>query len=126
MQVLVDTSVWIDHLHRSEPELVALLRETLVVIHPAVLGELACGTILNRQELLSLWLSLPRVANVSFEEALALLENRMLWGRGLGWTDIQLLASALVSQTMLWTRDRLLRQIADQLRISGLQEGKSG
>jgi predicted nucleic acid-binding protein len=118
MQVLADTSVWIDHLHRSEPELVALLRETLVVMHPAILGELACGTIPDRQELLSLWLSLPRVANVSFEEALALLENRMLWGRGLGLTDIQLLASALVSRTMLWTRDHLLRQIADQLSVA--------
>jgi predicted nucleic acid-binding protein len=118
MQVLADTSVWIDHLHRSEPELVALLRETLVVMHPAILGELACGTIPGRQELLSLWLSLPRVGNVSFEEALALLENRMLWGRGLGLTDIQLLASALVSRTMLWTRDHLLRQIADQLSLA--------
>ena len=117
MQVLVDTSVWIDHLHRTDPELVVLLRETLVVMHPAVLGELACGTLPNRQELLSLWLALPRVAPVSFEEALALLENRMLWGRGLGWTDIHLLASALVSRTMLWTRDNLLRQTADQLFI---------
>ena len=86
-------------------------------MHPAVLGELACGTIPNRQEFLALWLALPRLANVSFEEAMALLENRMLWGRGLGWTDIQLLASALVSRTMLWTRDRLLRHTADQLLI---------
>jgi predicted nucleic acid-binding protein len=117
MQVLVDTSVWIDHLHRTDPELVALLRETLVVMHSAVLGELACGTIPNRREFLSLCLALPRVANVSFEEALALLENRMLWGRGLGWTDIHLLAATLVSRTLLWTRDRLLRDAADQLRI---------
>jgi predicted nucleic acid-binding protein len=117
MQVLVDTSVWINHLHRTDPELVALLRETLVVMHPAVLGELACGTIPNRQEFLALWLALPCLANVSFEEAMAFLENRMLWGRGLGWTDIQLLASALVSRTILWTRDRLLRHTADQLLI---------
>jgi len=117
MQVLVDTSVWIDHLHRTDPELVTLLRETLVVMHPAVLGELACGTIPNRQEFLSLWLALPRVANVSFEEALALLENRMLWGKGLGWTDIQILASTLVTGTMLWTWDRLLQRSADQLLI---------
>jgi predicted nucleic acid-binding protein len=117
MQVLVDTSVWINHLHRTDPELVALLRETLVVMHPAVLGELACGTIPNRQEFLALSLALPCLANVSFEEAMAFLENRMLWGRGLGWTDIQLLASALVSRTILWTRDRLLRHTADQLLI---------
>ena len=117
MQVLVDTSVWIDHLHRADPDLVALLRETRVLMHPSVLGELACGRLPNRQEFLSLWLALPRVAEVSFEEALSLLENRMLWGRGLGWTDIHLLASVLVSRTMLWTRDRLLRATATQLRI---------
>ena len=118
MQVVVDTSVWIDHLHRTDSELVTLLRETLVVMHPAVLGELACGTIPNRQEFLSLWLTLPRIGNVSFEEAFALLENKTLWGRGLGWTDIHLLASTLVSRTMLWTRDRLLRHTARQLLIS--------
>ena len=117
MQVLVDTSVWIDHLHRGDPELVALLRETLVVMHPAVLGELACGTLPNRQEFLALWLSLPRVNSVSFEEAITLLENKMLWGRGLGWTDIHLLATALVSRTMLWTRDRILRHAAEELLI---------
>jgi predicted nucleic acid-binding protein len=117
MLVLVDTSVWIDHLHRSDPELVALLWETRVVTHSAVLGELACGSIPNRQEFLALWLALPRVGSVSFEEAMALLENRKLWGRGLGWTDVQLLASTLVSGSMLWTRDRLLLHAAGQLLI---------
>ena len=117
MQVLVDTSVWIDHLHRIDAELVALLGENLVVMHPAVLGELACGIIPNRQEFLALWFSLSRVADVTSEEAMALLENRMLWGRGLGWIDIHLLASTLVSGTILWTRDRLLRHTADQLLI---------
>ena len=118
MKVLVDTSVWINHLHRTQPELVALLRDTLVVMHPAVIGELACGTIPNRQEFLALWLSLPRVASVSFEEAMGLLEKRTLWARGLGWTDLQLLASALISRTMLWTLDRRLRHTADQLLVS--------
>jgi predicted nucleic acid-binding protein len=118
MQVLVDTSVWIDHLHRADPELVALLRGTRVVMHPGVLGELACGSIPNRQELLSLWSSLPRVADVSFEEAIAFLEHKRLWGRGLGWTDVHLLAATLVSKTMLWTRDRLLREAADELLIA--------
>jgi predicted nucleic acid-binding protein len=118
MRVLVDTSVWIDHLHRSDPNLVALLESTQVVMHPAVLGELACGMMRNRQELLSLWLALPCVVEVSSAEALALLENRRLWGRGLGWIDVHLLGSALVSQARLWTRDHLLRLAARQLRIS--------
>jgi hypothetical protein len=117
MEVLVDTSVWIDHLHRADYELVALLRETRVLMHSAVLGELACGRIQNRQEFLFLLSALPRATEVSFEEALSLLENRMLWGRGLGWMDIHLLASVLVSRTMLWTRDRLLRVAAGQLLI---------
>ena len=118
MQVLVDTSVWIDHLRRADTELVALLQEASVLMHPAVLGELACGRIPNRQKLLALWLALPRVLTVSFEEAFALVENRMLWGRGLGWTDIHLLASALLSRTTLWTKDRVLRHAAQELSIS--------
>ena len=118
MQVLVDTSVWIDHLRRADAQLVALLQQARVLMHPAVLGELACGRIPNRQKLLALWLALPRVLTVSFEEAFALVENRMLWGRGLGWTDIHLLASALVSRTALWTRDQVLRYAAQELSIS--------
>jgi predicted nucleic acid-binding protein len=117
MQVLVDTSVWIDHLHRTDTELVALLQRTRVVMHPGVFGELSCGSIPNRQELLSLWLWLPRVADVSFEETIAFLEQRKLWGRGLGWTDVHLLAATLVSKTMLWTRDRLLQEAAGELLI---------
>jgi predicted nucleic acid-binding protein len=117
MQVLVDTSVWIDHLHRTDPGLVALLEKSLVVMHPAILGELGCGSIPNRAEFLAHWLTLPRLAGVSFEEAMALLEKRKLWGRGLGWTDIQLLASALISRSMLWTRDRLLLDAAAKLLI---------
>ena len=76
MRVLVDTSVWIDHLRRSDPNLVALLKSTQVVMRPAVLGELACGMIPNRQELLPLWFALPCVVEVSSAEALGLLEDR--------------------------------------------------
>jgi predicted nucleic acid-binding protein len=118
MLVLVDTSVWIDHLRRADAQLVALLQEARVLMHLAVLGELACGRISNRQTLLALWLALPRVVTVSFEEALGLVENRKLWGRGLGWTDIHLLASALVSRTTIWTRDQVLRRAAQELSIS--------
>jgi predicted nucleic acid-binding protein len=117
MLVLVDTSVWIDHLRRVNVQLVVLLQEARVLMHPAVLGELACGNIPDRQMILGLCLALPRIATVSFEEAFALVENRQLWGRGLGWTDIHLLASVLVSNTTLWTRDRVLRQAAHWLSI---------
>jgi len=117
MQVLVDTSVWIDFLRRGEAQLVALLQETRVLMHPAVLGELACGSIPNRQRLLALWLALPPIVTVSFEEAFALVENRALWGRGLGWTDVHVLASTLVSGTTLWTRDRVPRHVAQELSV---------
>jgi hypothetical protein len=72
----------------------------------------------NRQELLSLWFALPWVVEVSSAEAIGLLEDRRLWGLGLGWIDIHLLGSALVSQARLWTRDHPLRHAAGQLRIS--------
>jgi predicted nucleic acid-binding protein len=117
MFVLVDTSVWIDHLHRTDPDLVALLRANLVVMHPAVIGELACGNIPDRRNFIELWLALPRIGEVSFEEAMALLENTPLWGRGLGWTDVHLLAAALVHRVRLWTRDRLLKEACRRLDI---------
>jgi predicted nucleic acid-binding protein len=118
MSVLVDTSVWINHLRHRDLNLVALLRTTRVVIHPMVLGELACGDIPNRPQFLSLCSALPRAVEITTAEALNLLEERRLWGRGFGWTDVHLLGSALVSQVRLWTQDRSLDRTATQLRIS--------
>jgi len=104
MNVLVDTSVWIDHLDRSDPGLVALLQASEVVMHSAVLGELACGTLPNRRELLSLWSALPTAAEVSPAEALRLIEERRLCGKGLGWADVLLIGSTLLSPARPWTR----------------------
>jgi predicted nucleic acid-binding protein len=118
MNVLVDASVWIDHLHRSDPGLVALLRSCEVVMHSAVLGELACGTLPNRRELLSLWSALPSAAEVSPAEALQLIEEKRLWGKGLGWTDVLLIGSALLSPARLWTRDRPLSRAANALGLA--------
>lgn len=117
MPVLVDASVWIDHLHRSNVKLVALLQTSQVVMHPAVLGELACGTLPNRQKLILLWSALPRAAEVSAVEALRLIEQQRLWGKGLGWTDVLLLGSAVLSNVRLWTRDRPLQQAANELGL---------
>ena len=118
MSVLVDASVWIDHLHHSDPGLVALLQSSEVVMHPAVLGELACGTLPNRRELLSLWSALPAAAEVSPAEALRLIEDRQLWGKGLGWTDVLLIGSTLLSPARLWTRDRPLFRAAKGLGLA--------
>jgi len=118
MNVLVDSSVWIDHLHRSDAGLVALLQASEVVMHSAVLGELACGTFPNRRELLSLWSALPPAAEVSPAEAIGLIEEKRLRGKGLGWTDILLIGSSLLSSARLWTRDRPLLRAANELGIA--------
>ena len=118
MNVLVDASVWIDHLHRSDPGLVALLHASEVVMHSAVFGELACGTLPNRRTLLSLLSALPPAAEVSPGEALRLIEQNRLWGKGLGWTDVLLIGSTLLSSASLWTRDRPLLRAAKQLGLS--------
>jgi hypothetical protein len=116
--MLVDTSVWIDHFHRMDPSLVAALDQGDVECHEFVLGELACGTLPHRDEVLALIETLPRVAPVARAEALALVAERRLWGRGLGWVDVNLLAAARAAGRRLWTRDRRLRRVARDLDIA--------
>jgi predicted nucleic acid-binding protein len=115
--ILVDTSVWIDHLRRGNPRLKALLLETRTLTHPFILGELACGSIQNRQGVISLLRTLPECACAEHDEVLALLENERLYGRGIGWIDAHLLASARLSRSGLWTLDRRLARIASTLGI---------
>jgi predicted nucleic acid-binding protein len=117
--MLVDTSVWVDHLHRSVVALAEALEREEVVTHPFVIGELACGTLARRREVLDLLDALPRIAVAPDEEALALIERRRLMGRGLGYIDVHLLASVLISdETELWTRDRHLLSAAHDLHIA--------
>jgi len=115
---LVDTSVWIQHFRTREVELAALLEQSRVLIHPFVVGELACGTFRRRQEVLSLLARLDHVPKASDAEALELVETRQLMGRGLGWVDVHLIASCLISSARLWTLDRRLKREADRLGIS--------
>ncbi|MCB1865482.1 MAG: type II toxin-antitoxin system VapC family toxin [Chromatiales bacterium] len=116
--LLVDTSIWVDHLRQGEPRLVALLEREEVLIHPFVIGELACGNLSNCQELLSLLGELPAINPITHDEALALIEHHQLMGRGLGWIDIHLLGSAMVAGAGFWTRDRRLREAADNLNVA--------
>jgi predicted nucleic acid-binding protein len=107
--ILVDTSVWIDHLHEGEPALVELLERSMVLQHPLVTGELAVGAIAGREAVLSALSGLSGAAVASHEEAMHLIEERELYGRGLGLVDIHLLASTLLGPaTILWTRDKRL------------------
>ncbi len=120
--VLVDTSVWIDHFRRGTPELVLLLENDLVLMHPMVLGELACGNAKNRTELLAGLGKLPQATEARHSEVLAFLEQARLWGKGLGWVDMHVLAAVKLSGARLWTRDAGL-QVAAERCGAGLFSG---
>lgn len=114
--ILADTSVWIDHLRRGSPELARLLEAGDVLVHPFVIGELACGNLRNRSEILDLLAGLPAAVTASDAEVLHFVGERRLAGKGIGWVDAHLLASiALTEDARLWTRDRRLATIADRL-----------
>ena len=117
--ILADTSVWIAHLRAGEPRLRALLEEGQVLLHPFVLGELACGNLRKRAEVLAHLRRLDAVPPVSDEEAHRLLEHHHLAGKGLGWVDVHLLASCLVAGAKLWTFDRRLAETAEELGLAG-------
>lgn len=119
MTVLADTSVWIDHLRRANPELVGLLDQGAVAVHPFVVGELACGNLLNRQEILDLLQALPQAPLAEHVEALRFVEDHRLSGSGLGWIDIHLLASARLGDLQLWSLDKALTAAAAGLERPG-------
>ena len=114
--ILVDTSVWIDHLRSGEPALVEALEGGRVLIHPFVLGELACGNLEKRDEVLRLLGGLPAAPTATDPEVLGLIERRALMGRGIGYIDVRLLAStALAGDARMWTRDGRLVAAAAEL-----------
>jgi predicted nucleic acid-binding protein len=117
--ILVDTSVWVEHLRAGNATLVAELGAGRVLAHPFVIGELACGNLRNRHEVLDLLGRLPAVPAATHAEALGFLERRALMGRGIGFIDVHLLASAaLATPARLWTRDRRLAAVAAELGLA--------
>lgn len=115
--ILVDTSVWVEHFRAGSDRLKTLLLEEQVLCHPFIIGELACGWLRNRREILSMLRVLPPAQPVKHEEVLSFLEARRLYGRGLGWVDAHLLASTLLTGCALWTLDKPLRRAAASLDI---------
>jgi predicted nucleic acid-binding protein len=116
--ILVDTSVWVDHLRKGAPGLVAALEQGMVLTHPFVVGEIACGNLRNRSEVLGLLGELPAAPIVTDGEALDFIERRALMGRGIGYIDVHLLASvALAGAAQLWTRDQRLAAVAEDLKL---------
>ena len=117
--ILVDTSVWVEHLRSGNARLAEELETGRVLVHPFVIGELACGTLGNRRQVLDLLARLPSAPIATHAEALGFLERRSLMGRGIGFIDVHLLASvALAGQGQLWTRDRRLAVIANELHLA--------
>ncbi len=116
--VLVDTSVWIEHFRHSRPALMDLLIDEHVLTHPFVIGELACGNLKHRHRILADLRNLPAGKSASHDEVLQLIEDRRLWGKGLGWVDGHLFASALLTGCQFWTLDGRLRQVARAIGIA--------
>jgi predicted nucleic acid-binding protein len=119
MRILADTSVWVEHLRVGSSSLSAQLEEGLVVVHPFVIGELACGNLRNRAELLGLLEQLPAAVVATANEALRFIESHRLMGRGVGYIDVHLLASAALSgDVRLWTLDRRLATVASGMKLA--------
>jgi len=117
MRVLVDTSVWIDHLRHGDATLASALEEGNVLTHPCVIGELACGNLRRRWEILRLLGELPQAPVASNAEVLEFIERRHLMGRGIGFVDAHLLASVtLAGSARLLTTDRRLAEVATQVQ----------
>jgi predicted nucleic acid-binding protein len=118
MPTLVDTSVWIDHFRSDSPVLRRLLDEDLALCHPLVIGEVACGNLKQRSMVLESMAVLPTTPTIDYQELLVFLDSHKLFGQGLGWIDVHLLASAVLLQVTLWTLDQSLRLAARKLRCS--------
>ncbi len=114
--ILVDTSVWVDHLRGGDARLADLLERGAVVMHPFVVGEIACGSLNDRSSILQLLRDLPAAVIAENEEVLGFVERHLLYAKGIGYVDAHLLASAALTKgAALWTRDRRLRVAAEDL-----------
>jgi predicted nucleic acid-binding protein len=116
--VLVDTSVWVSHLHDGNVGLDKLLNDGEVVSHPFIVGELACGNLKNRREILIYLQSIPIAILAEDGEVLKFIENYQLMGKGLGYIDVHLIAAALLTDTPLWTFDKTLDKITKKIGIN--------
>ena len=117
--ILVDTSIWVDHLRSGDSRLADLLDRSLVLAHPFVTGELACGNLRKREEILRLLNSLPQSPTASPAEALHFIERNKLMAQGIGYIDAHLLAAtALAENALLWTTDKRLKRVAISMQLA--------
>jgi predicted nucleic acid-binding protein len=115
---LVDTSVWVNHLRHGDARLAQLLTDNGAGLHPFVQGEIAAGNLKNRAATLGYLALLPQAAIAPEGEVHRLLESRRLWGTGLGWVDLHVLASAMISAWNLYTVDRRMKEAAEAMGIA--------
>src|SRR3972149_8378229 len=115
--VLVYTSIWVLHLQEGNVKLERLLNDGDVVCHPFIVGELACGNLRNRLEILSLLQALPMATQAEHEDVMQFIDNYSLMGKGLGYIDMHLLASALLTEVPIWTLDKKLDEVSTELGI---------
>jgi len=116
--ILVDTSVWVAHLRQGATSLEELLLADRVLCHPFVVGELACGNLKNRSEILIHLKTLPQAIQAKQEEVLQFIDKYGLMGKGLGYIDMHLLASARLTGVLLWTLDKKLKEVAVKLGLA--------
>jgi len=116
--ILVDTSVWVSHLRDGNTDLANLLNNGKVLCHPLIVGELACGNLKDRALIISFLQLLPMSIEAEHEEVLSFIENNRLMGKGIGYVDVQLIASAVLTGVPIWTFDKKLAQVADDLHIT--------
>lgn len=117
--ILVDTSIWIDHLRQGDPTLVRLLSAGQVLAHPFITGELALGSLRNRAAVLDALDELPRASVATDQEVLRFIETAQLFGQGIGYIDAHLLAAVrLAPGSRLWTRDKRLHGVSQRLDLA--------
>jgi len=116
--ILVDTSVWVDHLRRGNARLVRVLEDAAVVCHSFVLGELTLGNLARDREVTRLLAELPVAPSIDHDEAMRFVAWNRLGGSGVGWVDVHLLGSAAVGGFQLWTLDRRLERVAERLGLA--------
>jgi predicted nucleic acid-binding protein len=116
--VLVDTSLWVIHFREGNRNLQKLLMNGEVVCHPFIIGDLACGNLRKRYEILSLLQSLPTAVEIAHDEVLLFIENHHLMGQGLGYVDVPLMASAVLTGVPIWTLDKRLAEVSRRLGLN--------
>ena len=119
--ILLDTSVWVDHLRRGDSGVIAVLESGQAASHAFVIGELACGNLRSRARVIDLLRALPQATLATDDEVLYFIDRHRLVGRGIGYVDAHLLASVAIGGLLLWTRDRRLREIAAELGLAHVE-----